>query len=421
MSSPSLSQPPPTSPGTRTSPRRAAGASPKASTPRTTAALAAGRPSQRPSTSALVQRTSRGARSSPHSTSGPGGGSAREAKERAERAALEQQLADAELDVRRLRGDLARERARRSSASATDDSQSRRQWAAEQAELERRLREADDEALTAILTSTPSALSQLLGFGPAAGGDSLGGALLPAPLIEAGGMEETDPEARLAGAKAGLNAQEEFSGLRLTRVETTDQSSSRRGVSLHYAADNEMFSLQLDIREDAASTLSAASTPRVERMQARLPSQLRGSLEPHVARWERAGDAPALLIAVRTRRALLQVRSRLFESLSSARPDLCRGQSTARETLTFENSIGAKLVLRSPVSFSRWGSARCTLSLSSELPESAEADARTATMLRELSARFEELLEAADPGPSRVYDATLAVVTAFFGDGAQSL
>jgi hypothetical protein len=42
-------------------------------------------------------------------------------------------------------------------------------------------------------------------------------------------------------------------------------------------------------------------------------------------------------------------------------------------------------------------------------------------MLRELSARFEELLEAADPGPSRVYDATLAVVTAFFGDGAQSL
>jgi len=147
MSSPSLSQPPPTSPGTRTSPRRAAGASPKASTPRTAAALAAGRPSQRPSTSALVQRTSRGPRSSPHSTSGPGGGSAREAKERAERAALEQQLADAELDVRRLRGDLARERARRSSASATDDPQSRREWAAEQAELERRLREADDEAL----------------------------------------------------------------------------------------------------------------------------------------------------------------------------------------------------------------------------------------------------------------------------------
>jgi hypothetical protein len=70
-------------------------------------------------------------------------------------------------------------------------------------------------------------------------------------------------------------------------VETTDQSSSRRGVSLHYAADNEMFSLQLDIREDAASTLSAASTPRVERMQARLPSQLRGSLEPHVARYVR--------------------------------------------------------------------------------------------------------------------------------------
>lgn len=299
-------------------------------------------------------------------------GSARSTTSATDRSTLLDRVEELDLEVHDLRRQIAAERQRRrppsssSSSSSTSATSLSLRYIDPTRDAERlkqviseKLREMDDDALTALLTASSVALGRLVAGKQGeeeAGATALvvmDAGLIPSKSV---GVEGTgsgsDLDRRLAASSGSLASQlsatrhahninsflkdrssrltslldslVKFSHLDIDSLDQTETGSKQSRTIRLSGNFARLFaiSVKFDVVEEAAT-----SSPQIQRLQVTIPDWLRETLDGSNRLYSKLldrNDLPAILMMLRTMVPLLSLRRNLFTSLMESYTDLAR-------------------------------------------------------------------------------------------------
>ncbi|TKY90450.1 hypothetical protein EX895_000448 [Sporisorium graminicola] len=310
-------------------------------------------------------------------------GSARSTTSNTDRSTLVERVEELDLEVHDLRRQIAAERARRRTSASTStrtaaatlslsymDPSGRRGAGQLKQVLAEKLRDMDDDALTALLTASSAALGKLISGSGEDEGEADGkvwmvmdAALVPSKSV---GVEGTgsgsDIDRRFYNGKSRTGIAEElsatrhaaninswlkdrqrrltslvdglvqFSHLEIDSLSQTEPSSgaatASRTRSIRIAGNiARLFpiDISLDVVEDELP--ASSQSPQIRDLQLTLPPWLVTALDtPHklYSKLLARNDLPAILLMLRTMVPLLSLRRNLFSSLLETYTDLAR-------------------------------------------------------------------------------------------------
>ncbi len=387
-------------------------------------------------------------------------GSVRSNTSTSDRSVLLERTEELELEIDELRRAIAAERERRRSTQRQLEKQRAADATRDEVRttLLEKLRQMDDDALTALLGASVHSLARVIAGADSASWTAVDAGLVPSKsvgvegtgsgadidrriaLSQSAGVENELHRTRHAASvntwlldrqrrsNALVQSLAQFSYL---DIDTLDQGSSGEGRSVHLAGSFARL-FPIDIRFDIDDS---GSSPAVQRLAIDIPSWLSTTLNtPHTlfSRLVKRNDLPAILLMLRTMVPLLALRRNMFTSLMESYTDLVRshirawesahgvdfapwyppGTSRKRassrvdeslgrsliaadaETLVLQNTHGASLTLRFRIVWNRYGHAVPQLDAEPNVPGRL-MDETASAFLQQFGDEFKHLCKVA--------------------------
>ncbi|ETS63433.1 hypothetical protein PaG_01716 [Moesziomyces aphidis] len=385
-------------------------------------------------------------------------GSVRSNTSTSDRSVLLERTEELELEIEDLRRAIASERERRRSTQRQLEKQRATDATRDEVRttLLEKLRQMDDDALTALLGASVQSLARVI-----AGADSawvaVDAGLVPSKSVGVEGTgSASDIDRRLALSAQGvqhelhrtrhaasvnqwLNDRQRRSNALVQSlaqfsyldIDTLDQASSSERRSIHLAGSfARLFPIDIRFVVD-----DSGSSPAIQHLAIDIPSWLSTTLNtPHAlfSRLLKRNDLPAVLLMLRTMVPLLSLRRNMFTSLMESYTDLVRSHirawesshgidfapwyppgtsrkrassrvdetlgrsliATDAETLVLQNSHGASLTLRFRIVWNRYGHAVPQLDAEPNVPAGLMDPTATA-FLQQFDHEFKHLCKVA--------------------------